>query len=282
MAKIETSDAVLTARAKAAVGKYMKQIRAEIVKAAKKQGHSISDSNIKKVSFVGLKGTSYDIRSFKIGKFVITDPKNLYYLDHAVWTNNGAQTPTRVLEVDQETDDTYTWQISAGVTIKYETSTEAKIELPVGGSTRSTWSFQFNLNVTHGTAHTEKHAWKNEFNQPISPFSELDMTVYGVQVVGYSPFVLTAFASGSAHCKCVIKKGLIKREPEFDIDLGRILSNAERTFTSEGRISGIQGYDWQINTNERPLSEQEKKTAPRGVSGGRIMSETLRLPKLAA
>jgi len=281
MAKIRTSDAVLEERTKAAIEKHMKEIRAEIVNRAHKQGHKdIKDSHIKSVTFKNLADVAYEIRKFDIGKFVITNPESLTFLDTGKWKNNGPQTPTQTLEVVEETDDTYTWTISAGVTIKYETSTEVKIPLPVGGSTKSTWSFQFNLNVTKGTAHHEKHGWRRKFEQPVSPYSYLEMTVYGVEVVGFSPFSITAFANGTAKCSCVIDYWG-KRTKNFDIDLKQILNDRDRTFTSEGRIDGIQGYEWRVETKERPLTEEEKKAAPRGVSGGALVLDSLRIPKRA-
>ena len=77
MTKIRTSDEVLDVRTKAAIGKYMKQIRAQIVKEAQAQGHHIKDQNIKSVTYQGLSDVSYEFSDLDLGDFVITDWESL-------------------------------------------------------------------------------------------------------------------------------------------------------------------------------------------------------------
>lgn len=153
-----------------------------------------------------------------------------------------------------------------------------KIYAPAGGSVTSTWSFQFDFNVTRGTAHKSAHGWKKEFSQPVSPYSHTSLTVYGVQFVGYAPFKLTAFASGKAKLEVKISYwGTRTRNPK--VDLARLLSKAERTFVSEGKIEGIQGYQWEPKTVERPLRKQEQAKLPPGVTGGSSHASMLALKK---
>jgi hypothetical protein len=279
LTKIRTSDEVLDVRTKAAIGKYMKQIRAQIVKEAQAQGHHIKDQNIKSVTYQGLSDVSYEFSDLDLGDFVITDPESLLFLDKTEWDNNSAQTPTVTLTVDERSEDTYSWEISAGVTIKYETRTEARIYAPAGGSITSSWSFQFDFTVTRGTAHRSARGWK-EFSQPVSPYSHTALTVYGVQFVGYSPFKVTAFASGKAKLEIKIDYWG-SRTRNVKVDLARILSREERAFVSKGRINGIQGYKWDPKTVERPLNAEERAALPQGLVGGRTDNGLLGLPEAA-
>jgi len=157
MAKIKSSNEELTARAKANIKKYMKQIKAEIVKEAKKRGYTIKESNIKSVTFKNLKGIKYDIFEIKFDKFVITDPEDMIWLDGMTWNNKSPGPANRTLKVKESSEDTYSWQITAGFTVKYENTAEAKIYAPAGGSISTTWSFAFDLHVTHGIAHKKTH-----------------------------------------------------------------------------------------------------------------------------
>jgi len=280
MAQIKYSDDELAARAKANVKKYIKQIKAEIVKEAKKQGHNIKESNVKSVTFKKLKGVQYDIFEIKFDKFIITDPQDMIWLDGMTWNNNSPGMANRKLVVGESSEDTYTWQITAGFTVKYESTTEMKIYAPAGGSVSSTWSFAFDFHVTRGIAHKKTHKWEDTFSQDIPPHTKVRMEVCGVQFVGYAPFKMKVRATGQAHCACKIDYwGTHSRE--FDIDLGRILNQSERTFISEGRVDGVQGYEWNVNSSEpMPLNTADRERLPEGVTEEHLVPHKLSLKGL--
>jgi hypothetical protein len=280
MARLQPTSDVLAARAKASIAKYMPQIKAAIVEEAKKQGHDISAKNVKSVTFQKLDKLTYDIFSIAFGDFVITDPNDLIWLDGMTWTNNSPGTATRTLVVDESTEDTYTWQITAGFTYQYQQSQEFNIYAPAGGSIKNTFTFTFNFQASYGQASKKVHAWKNQFEQEIPPNSVVRMEVKGIQFVGYVPFTVTARANGTAQCECVIDYWGQHTRP-VPIELSRILSEAERTFVSKGRVDGVQGYDWSVKSlTPVPLTPDQSAQLPAGVTGQSLALASLSLPPL--
>jgi hypothetical protein len=280
MAKLQPTDDILKARTKANIKKYLVQIKEKIVAQSKKEGHNISVKNVKSVTFKKLKDVTYEIFSITFGKFVITDPKDFVWLDGMTWVNNSPGPARRNLKVNESTEDTYNWQITAGFTYQYEQKEEFKIYAPAGGSITSSFKFSFDFHASYGQASTKTHGWVNDFEQVIPANTVVRMEVKGIQFVGYVPFKIKARTSGKAECECIVDYWG-KHTRTFNIDLPRILNDKERTFVSEGKVDGVQGYDWNVQSfTPAELTAQQRKQLPQGVTEQHLFPKTLDLSKL--
>lgn len=278
--KLQPTSAVLTDRVKSAMSTHMDAIKQEVVKGAKDQGYNITKADVKSVTFKGLKDVKYDIFSIDFGKFVVTNPKDMIWLDGMTWTNNSPGVAKRVLEVNESTEDSYHWQITAGFSYEYQSTQKLTIYSPAGGSIENSFKFNFSFEASYGEASKKIHAWKNQFEQEIPAYSTLRMEVKGVQFTGYVPFTIQAEASATVQCECVVQYwGSHTRK--FSFDVSRLLNKDDRTFVSTGRVDGVQGYDWDVQTFEPvALSEAERESLPLGISEHHLLPKELSLGEL--
>ena len=282
MSNIKSTKKALEASAKAKVDKHLAKIKAGIVAEARRKGHNgISEKHVKKVSFNKIKDLEFAI-DMKIQDFIFTEKKALVHLDGMTWHNNSGGDGNRELRVKKTTDDEYTWKITSGFTAKTETSAKVSIDIPSAGSAEvtQTWSFAFDFHLETGIARKVSREWENTFHQDIPKYTSVRMEVRGVQFKGYAPFTLISKASGKIHCSYQIDYWG-KHNGTFDINLDRLLNEKERTFVSDGRIDGIEGYEWDIYSSiPEELDEIQRKSLPRGISEHPYTPISCQIPEL--
>ena len=273
MAKIPTGIEEIDGRAKAAVKKHVDVIKKRFSEAAKKKGHNIDVKKISSITYLNLGKTNLEQQSFGLGDFVIDNPTDLTYLGGCEWDNNSSEGQSYDKVIDETTTDSYNWSITAGVTTTATESAEVGITVPgFSGKIATSFSLQLSLSVTHGVAHQEQHRWTDTFHQNVAPFTRSTMRVYGKQVVGHVPFTLTTIASGKAHCEAKFRH-YGSRTRGFDIDLAELLGQNGCLLTTEGKISGLQGYDYSVKTEEEELTDEERRSLPEGLHEIALLDE---------
>lgn len=252
----------LKGRARAKIARFEDQIKDEVVKEAKKRGHDISKSNVTKITFENLKDLK-TATELKLMDFVTQDNSDeQLHVNHTTWRNNTSQNQSFRLEFSESKTDTFSWSITEGFKISYSTSTRFKIPIPEGAGMEVTWNFEFNVSATQGRAYQKTTTWSGKPKLNVAPYSYFTSKVFLKKLTGEQNFRATTKADGKALCKAHIDYWG-SREQEFDIPLERILSPEERTFITEGKITGAIGYEEFVDTNERPLSEEEKEHYPK-------------------
>jgi len=266
MSNINAGDKEIDARARAAVGKHKGTIIQRFCEGAAKQGHNIKPKDVDSVTYTGLEGLGFDVLSFKLGKFVIEDPKDLTYLDGSSWDNNASTPGHMKFHVGKETTDSYSWSLTAGVTTTASVSSKLEFGVPeFKGSIEATLSVETSLSVTHGSAYSEKHTWDDNFDQDVAPFTRLEKTVYAQQVTGHVPFKIESRAKGKALVTVAFHfHG--SRTHRLKIDLATLLQQSGTTVVSEGMITGLQGYKFYVVSKETALTDEERKNLASGLT----------------
>lgn len=272
MAKLETGETVIEARLKAAIAAHKDKIIDEFIKQAHDQGHNINKSDINSVTLHRAKDLSFAVENFDIGKFVIQDPDVPVKLDGTEWNNN-ADTPGQVnFKVNETTEDTYNWSMTAGVKTGLKVTAGIEYGLPENkGKMSVEASIEASVSTTSGTAHKKTRTWEKDVGQTVNPYTHFRMDVYGVQLKGYAPYTITSRVSGKALVRIKYSfHGDRNKTPE--IDVRQLLSQKDQRVSVEGQITGLQGYDWDIQSESHPLTAAEKTSLPIGLKevGGSV------------
>ena len=259
---IKDIDDVLRDRTLAAMKKYDGKIREQIVAEAKKQGHNIGPKDIASITFKKFGDLKQTVES-KFGKFVTTsDVKQPLAVNIAQANNNSAGKMTVTFSYDDTEKQEFHWSITDGVT--FSESIKESVSIP-GASTEIQLGIQISRSVSQGEAYEHSQRWASSITQEIPPYHAISFQAILLRVVGDLPFEMSVHKTGKAHCETTVSYwGSHTRG--FDIDLGRLLSDAERTFHVAGKVSGACGIKVQPDAQDVPLSDAQKKSLPEGLS----------------
>jgi len=251
------------------------------VKEAKKQGHDISKSNVTRITFENLKDlkTATELKLMDFATKGNSDEQ--LHVNHTTWRNNTPTQQTYHLKYSEAKTDSFSWSITEGFKISYSTKTSFKIPIPEGPGIEVTWNFEFNVSATQGRAYQETNTWSGDADLNVPPYSYFTSKVILQKLTGEQNFRATTKADGKALCKAHIDYWG-SHEREFDIPLDRILSPEERTFITDGKITGAIGYDVYVDTDHTPLSEEEKEHYPKKFEEVRPMELSADMVGLAA
>lgn len=260
MASIEKVDDLLKERTQAAIRKFDKTIRERIVAEAKKQGHDIGASDIKKIEFLQFVGLEQTVKP-TFGKFASKEVQVPTFVDTADINNNSPAQIGRTVHYGESETREFSWSITSGVSVG-ATVTE-KIGIP-GLSTEISMSLQMSVSATSGTAWRDTKDWASTISVEVPPFSTVHVQALLTRVVGDIPFVVTVLKDGRAKCRVSLKYHGT-RTRTFEIPLSELLKPAERTFAASGKISGACGVKCGIDAAGEPLSAAMRKALPMGL-----------------
>jgi Clostridium epsilon toxin ETX/Bacillus mosquitocidal toxin MTX2 len=259
---IKDLDDVLKERTLTAMKKFDGKIREQIVAEAKKQGYSIGTKDIESVVFRDFGDLTQSIEQ-KFGKFATTSKIDQpLAVNIAVANNNSAGQMSVTFTYDDTEKRTFSWSITDGVTCS--ASIKESVSIP-GASSELTLGIQISKSVTQGVACEDTKHWGDGIGQTIPPYHAIRFQAILVRVVGDLPFELTIRKNGKAHCETTVKyHGSHTRK--FDIALDRLLSDSDRTFTVKGKVSGTCGTEVHPDAKDVPLTDDQKKTLPPGLT----------------
>lgn len=272
MARIEKVDDVLKQRTVAAIKKFDKAIRARIVAEAKKQGHNLSVSDLKKIEFLQFVGLEQTVKP-SFGKFASKQVQVPTFVDTADINNNSPAQIERTVHYGENETREFNWSVTAGVTVG-ATVTE-KVGVP-GLSTELSMSMQMSVSATTGQAWRDTKDWASTTTIKVPAYSTVHVQALLTRVVGELPFVVTVLKDGRAKCRVTMSfHGT--RTRMFEIPLAELLKPAERSFAASGKITGGCGVSCQIDAEGKPLSAAARKALPQGVG---IVSSSLGMIRL--
>ena len=265
MSQFDNAEAVLTKHAKDAIDRHRATIIQRFCEGAKKQNRNIKSSDVTGVTLLKLDKLAYAEPRLALGEFVIENAKDLHYLNGDSYDNNSSQPGQITFGVDETTTDTYTWSMTAGITVTEEASAELSVGVPgtqakIGGK----MSVSLSASTTAGIAHTHSRAWKKQITQPVAAFRHVDLSVFAQQVKGHVPFTLSTTTSG----KAVIRISFNyygSRTHDEPVDLKELIGASALSLVASGIINGLEGYKWYTDVQERDLSDDEKEALPHGL-----------------
>jgi hypothetical protein len=259
MAKVDTVDNVVRARVLQKLKQYDATVKSEVAKEAKRQGHTVV---VKKVEFLRLILRAKEVRDLRFGALTI-DPKNTDIVVYSMeYDNNSDTTDTVEFAYHQERSDAWHWELKTGVTFTY--TAEAKI--PELASLSQ--SVQVDFSVSYGQAAEEKRSWDWKATPQIPPRSRVVVHAVLNQVAGGVPVTCRVKVNGVVQCRGTFGvKWLPDQQREFDIPLERLLNDAERTYTTEGVITGASGMNSSIRKEQEVvLTAGQRKDLPAGTT----------------
>lgn len=259
---IKDVDDVLKDRTLAAMKKFDGKIREQIVIEAKNQGYSIGAKDIESIVFKDFHDLTQTIEK-KFGKFVTTaNVDQPLAVNIALANNNSAGQMTVTFSYDDTEKRAFSWSITDGVT--FSASVKESVSVP-GASSELTLGIQASKSLTQGLAYEEAKHWGDSVNQTIPPYHAIRFQAVLARVVGDLPFELVIRKNGKARCETTVRYyGSHTRK--FDIELDRLLSDSDRAFTVKGKVSGTCGTEVHPSAEDVPLTDEQKKTLPPGLS----------------
>lgn len=272
MAILDTAENVITQRSKDAIKSNKAEIIRQFCKGAQDQGHNVQPSDVTSVAFKALKSMSYTVPDLKFGKFVIEDAKDLKYLDGTVWDNNLPTEGSDDFDVNETTTDTFTWSVTAGISYGAKVGGKVDLGVPgVSGEVSTELSVDTTVSATQGSARSYQRSWTKKIGATVPAYYHYEKRAYATQVRGHVPFSITAKATGTVRIKIEFSfHG--KRTRTVETDLAKLIGKKKTVLTQSGTISGIQGYDWYIETGGHALSDDEKHALPKLLSKHQVMS----------
>ena len=272
MAILDTAENVITQRSKDAISRHKTEIIRQFCKGAQAQGHNVQPSDVTSVTFKDLNSMKYTVPDLKFGKFVIEDAKDHKYLDGTIWDNNLPTEGNDDFVVNKTTTDTFTWSVTAG--ISYGAKVGGKVDLGVpgiSGEVSTELSVDTTVSATQGSARSFQRSWTKKIGATVPAYYHYEKRAYATQVRGHVPFTITATATGKVDINIEYSfHG--KRSRIVDTDLAKLIGKQKTVLTQSGVISGIQGYDWYVDTGGHPLSEDEKHALPELLSKHHAMT----------
>jgi hypothetical protein len=259
---IKDLEDVLKERTLAAMKKFDAKIRAQIVAEAKNQGYSIGTKDIESIAFRDFGDLTQTVEQ-RFGKFVTTaNIDEPLAVNIAVANNNSAGQMSVTFVYDDTEKRSFSWSITDGVTCS--ASIKQSVSVP-GASSELTLGIQASKSMTQGVAFEDTKHWGSSVGQTIPPYHAIRFQAILVRVVGDLPFELTIRKEGKARCRTTVRYHG-SHTKNFDIALDRLLSVGERTFTVKGKVSGACGTEVHPNASDAPLTDEQKKSLPAGLS----------------
>lgn len=278
MATIETLDTAVRTLALKKVKQHDKIIKDEVVKGAKKQGFTVSVKTIELVS-VGLDNKK--VEDIRLGKMAMTPNEAEIVLYASEYVNNSDTIDSQEFSWTEERADSWHWELKAGVT--FEATKEVKVPLLKGSV-----SLKVDLSRTWGETHETKKTWHWKATPQIPARSRVLVGAVLKQTAGTVPMTCTVKVDGTVHCKAtLVVLGFWDHPKEFDFPLAWLLTDKERTYTTEGVISGASGLDVMIKKdqvpakNQLPLTAKQQKELPAGLTKREVLPSALSLGPLS-
>jgi hypothetical protein len=263
MARILTIDDAVRERALAKMKQYDKEIKAEVLKAARKKSGLVR--GVKSISFSRLDLPSKDILDVDFGALKIDDKQMDVVVYGEEYDNGSDTTDSTEFSYDRDLTHSWHWELTAGVTFTYKT--EAR--LPELATVSKTLEISFSASYGQAGSETNHYAWKSTIG--LQPRHKTLVSAMLKQVAGTAPFSCKLIADGVVKCKAELD---IKTWPDqsrgFDIPLQRLLSTAERTYRTTGMLIGASGMKTHVSKRVVPLSPEELQNAQ-----GRIVKQVL-------
>lgn len=251
MSEIITVDDKIKNLVKLKFAKHLSKIKELVTKEAMKNSHV---KGVKNVRFVRVKIPTKKVLSFDLGEFIINEKETNIVL-YGEQYNNGSDTTDELdFEFEKGVTDSWHWEITAGVTYTYKT----EIKIPALGSASE--GIELNLSASYGETHSESEKFKWGQKVYLQPRYKTIVNAVLKQLSGTVPFTSKMIASGTVYCDVDLD---IKTWPDqtksFHFPLERLLSEAERTYTTTGVITGAAGLQALVVKSTCPLTEEEEK-----------------------
>jgi hypothetical protein len=252
VATILTVDDAVRTRVLAKMKKWDKQIKAEVLKEAKKQSTFVR--GVKSITFSRLTLPTKRVLDLDLGALSIDD-KQAGIVVYGEEYDNGSDTEdSTVFKYEKVLTHSWHWELTAGVTFTYT----AEANLPELASLSNTLEVSFS--ATYGETGLESNTYTWERTIGLQPRHKTVISAVLTQVAGTVPFTCRLIVDGNIECSGNFDvKVFPDVTQDFAIPLQRLLTPKERTFTTTGVLVGASGLQALVKKNVTPLSPKALK-----------------------